>query len=50
MKDENYDSSVPLEFEDFSYKYESNFMDLFGSIRSFVKNPKAEFKLNYLAY
>ncbi|MBR1714649.1 MAG: signal peptide peptidase SppA [Treponema sp.] len=50
MKDEDYDSSECLEFEDFSYKYESNFMDLFGSIHSLVKNPKAEFKLNYLAY
>ena len=50
MKDEDYDSSASLEFEDFSYKYESNFMDLFGSIHSLVKNPKAEFKLNYLAY
>lgn len=50
MKDEDYDSSTILEFEDFEYQYETRFMDIFGNIRSLITNPKAEFKLNYLAY
>ena len=50
MKDEDYDSSIILEFEDFEYQYETRFMDIFGNIRSLITNPKAEFKLNYLAY
>lgn len=35
-------------FENFAYFYEPTIFDLLGRVSSFVTNPKAEFKLNYL--
>lgn len=37
-----------MEFEDFKFEYEESLRDIFGFVSSFIKNPKAEMKLNYL--
>jgi len=37
-------------FEDFNYVYTESLKDIFNLVSTFVKNPRAEMKLNYLAY